>query len=224
MLIATDGGNFDESGPLLNAANLDAMGWLATSRVWTSSSTTNSSQTDSFDLLSLGYPELTGFLAARVGSIYIEFRTRDRWDSGVPYNAVLLHVLSGENSIILTSDLPSQVNHWQPGQVYGPDDLDFAINGGTRIMIDGFDLAGKKARITVRQRATRPYVAGPGRVSVGMAAGAGGYIVLPSGKRVPVPPRSPLLTILEKVALAADAENEAISMGDAISKSRRTGL
>jgi hypothetical protein len=200
-----DSDHFGASGPLLNAANLDRMNWLPESRVWTSQ-TSNSSRTDSFDLVSLSFPEIPGFLAARVGSVYLEFRTQDRWDAGVAYNAVLLHELTGENSIVLASDLSNHVNHWQPGQVYGPDDLDFNINGGTRIMIDSFDLAGNKARITVQQRATRPYVAGPGSVSVGVAAGAGGYITLPSGKRVPVPPNSPLITILEKVAVAADAE------------------
>jgi hypothetical protein len=181
------------------------MGWLPASRVWTFS-TSNSSRTDCFDLVSLSYPEIPGFLAARIGSVYLEFRTQDRWDTGLAYNAVQLHVLSGGNSIVLASDLANNVNHWQPGQVYGPSDLDFRINGGTRITIHSFDLTSKKARICVQQRATRPYVAGPGRVSVGVAVGAGGYIILPSGRRVPVPPHSPLVNILEWLAVAVDAE------------------
>ena len=145
-----DSDRFGASGPLLNVANLDRMGWLPASRVWTPP-TSNSSQTDSFDLVSLSYPEIPGFLAARVGSVYLEFRTQDRWDAGVTYNAVLLHELADPNSVVLASDLPNHVNHWQPGQVYGPDDLDFNINGGTRITIESFDLAGKKARINVQR-------------------------------------------------------------------------
>ena len=44
-------------------------------------------------------------------------------------------------------------------------------------------------------------------MSVGVAAGAGGYIIiLPSGRRLPVPPHSLLVSVLEKMAVAADAE------------------
>lgn len=196
---------FGRSGPLLSVANMDRMGWLPASRVW-SARTSNSSGTECFDLVSLSHPELPGFLGARVGELYVEFRTREGWDSGLPYPGVLLHVMSGDNAVVLASDRDKHVLHWQPGQVYGPDDLTFRIIGGTRIAIESFDQEARRARICVERRASRPYVAGPGRISAGVAAGGGGYIILPSGRRVPVPPRSPLIAMLEEVAAGLEDE------------------
>lgn len=196
---------FGRSGPLPCAGNMDTMGWLPAARVWTARAS-NSSGTECVDLVSLSRPDVPGFLAARVGDVYVEFRTRDGWDAGLPYAGVLIHAMSGPNAVVLASDPDKHVLHWQPGQVYGPDDLDFRVNGGTQITIESFDQQAGRARICVNRRARRPYVVGPARVGIGVAAGAGGYIILPSGRRVPVPPRSPLIAMLEEVAAGLEAE------------------
>jgi hypothetical protein len=196
---------FNESGPGLNAANLDRMGWLPAARVWTPPHQ-NSSQVDSFDLVSLSFPDIPGLLAARIGSLYLEFRTPDGWDAGIPFPGVLIHEMSGVNSVIIASDLANNVNHWQPGQVFGPPDLEFALKGGTRIEIGAFDLAAKKVRIKVTQRSTQPIVVGPGQVFGGVTVGGDGWIILPGGRRVPVPPNSPLVNVMQKMAIVAEAE------------------
>src|SRR2546423_1197709 len=74
---------FGPSGPLLCAALMDFMGWLDLSRVWTPPH--SGSGRDTFELVSLGHPEVPGYLAAKADdSLYVEFRTNDGWDQGLP--------------------------------------------------------------------------------------------------------------------------------------------
>jgi hypothetical protein len=196
---------FGRRGPLLNVGNLDRMGWLPSARVWKPTNG-NSSTSYQFDLVSLGHPEIPGYLAAIVGDIYIEFRTQDGWDAGLSRPAVLLHHLIGDNTVILASNKTTWVNEWQAGQTYGPSDLEMMINGGTRITVESFDLSAKKARISVVRRATRPFVAGPAQIFGGVAQDGGGWIILPSGRRVPIPPRGPILAVLEQLASLVEAQ------------------
>jgi hypothetical protein len=194
---------FSPLGPLLAAPNLDRMGWLDPTRVWTPSGT-NSSSVDEFDLVSLGHREIPGYLAARIGGLYVEFRTQDGWDAAIPRAAVLIHTLRDPNAIVLSSDPANYVNDWQPGQTYGPSALVLALRGGTQIRVDSFDLEAKKARITVGRHARPIIEEGAVEIFGGIEADGGGWIVLPSGKIVRVPPRSPVLTLLDKLAVAGD--------------------
>ena len=73
---------FGQRGPLLCAANLDSMEWLPSARVWREPIT--SSFSECVDLVPLGHPEIPGYLAAKIGGYYVEFRTQDRWDAGIP--------------------------------------------------------------------------------------------------------------------------------------------
>jgi hypothetical protein len=82
---------FQQRGPLLCAANLDRMGWLNSSRVW-SQTNANSSWSDTFDLVSMSHPEIPGYLAARINGLYVEFRTQELWDAAIPRPGVLLHI------------------------------------------------------------------------------------------------------------------------------------
>ena len=166
---------FGPRGPLLNAPNLDRMGWLDPARVW-NSTRSNSSFSACLDLMSLGHPQIPGYLAAIVSGLYIEFRTQDGWDAGIPRPAVLIHRLQGVNSVVLASDKNNWVNDWQPGQVYGPSAAGMAIGGGTRITIQTFDLSGKKARICIDKQAQRPYQEGV--VFVGSIAVGDGWVLL----------------------------------------------
>jgi hypothetical protein len=195
---ADTGHRFSPRGPLLNIPNLDRMGWLPPARVWSSSSPNSSSSFD-VDIVALGHPEVDGFLAAHVGNAWIEFRVQDRWDRGLPYPTVLIHRAAEPNSYLVPSDAANNVSEWQPGQVFGPDPLDFTINGGTRVTIVSFDLQRPSARIRVQIRATRRFQTGPSRFIGGVESGGGGILIMPSGKIVPVPPRSPLMELAERV-------------------------
>jgi hypothetical protein len=206
MNVYSDGSlRFSPTGPLLATPNLDRMGWLDAARVWTPS-VMNSSHVETLDLVSLGHFDRPGYLAAKVGGVYVEFRTKDGWDAAIPRDAVLIHELRDPNEIVVASDAANFVNDWQPGQRYGPPPLELAIQGGTEIDIDSFDLEAKTARITVSIHARRPIVEGPGVIFGGVAEG-GGFILLPSGKIVRVPPRSPVLEALGKLAIVAEGES-----------------
>jgi len=197
---------FGMSGPLMNAPNRMYMEWLPANRVWNHPSPFSSS-VHSFDLVSLGHPEVPGPLAAVIGGLFLEFRTEDRWDAGIPRDCVLIHSMAGANSVVLASDASNFVNDWQPGQTYGPSDLEMSINGGTRITVESFNLDAKTARITVRRQVKPPFVVGPAITIGGVEGDGGGWIILPSGKRVPIPPRSPLVIVLEQLSILAQAED-----------------
>jgi hypothetical protein len=199
------GSPFSPRGPLLAAPNLDRIGWLDPDRVWTPAFASSSS-VNQVDLASLGHPEVAGYLAAKIGSLYVEFRTADGWDSRIPHSAVLIHTMRDPNAVVIASDPSNYVNDWQPGQTYGPSPVELAIHGGTVVHVDSFDLQAKTARITVTHQA-RPIIAeGPGQIFGGVAQGGDGLILLPSGKVVHVPPRSPVLAVLDRLAVAADTD------------------
>ncbi len=181
------------------------MGWLPSSRLY-SPSNSNSSQTFEFDLVSLSHPEILGYLAGKIGDAYIEFRINERWDAGIRRPKVLIHILSGVNSVAMASDPKNWVNEWQPGQVFGPSEQELAIRGGIRIIIESFDLQAKKARILVQQSAKRLDRVGPGLTLGGVTSGGDGLIILPSGKIIRFPPNSPLLTLLYNISMIAEAE------------------
>jgi hypothetical protein len=193
-----------ERGPLLCAANLDRMGWLPSSRVW-SASGGNSSWSDEIDIVSMSHPEIPGYMAAYVGGIYVEFRTQENWDQGIPQPGVLLHRMVDPNAVVLASDRQNYVNDWQPGQMYGASDVEMAIQGGIQIRIKSFDLYGKRARISLRVAASRPYVVGPGQIFGGVASDGGGFLIL-NGKIVRIPPHSPVMALAEEMATLITAE------------------
>jgi hypothetical protein len=198
-----DGGRFGQSGPLLCAANLDRMEWLPQDRVW--SPREGGSTVTDVDIVSLGHPEVSGYLCARAGGYYIEFRTVDGWDEGIPRAGILIHRLGGNNAVVIAQDLAAHVNDWQPGQTLGPTDLVLELNGGTRITVLGFDLAAKKARLRIQTTVRKPILEGiPGTPIGGVAVDGGGWIIV-GGHVVRVPPRSPVIGLLSKVALLSQA-------------------
>jgi hypothetical protein len=188
---------FGQQGPLLCAANLYHMDWLPAARTWASAHT-NSSYQDEFDLVSLGHPEIPGYLAAIVNGKFIEFRTMDGWDAGIPRPAVLIHSLSGTNAVVMASDKVNFVNDWQPGQTFGPSNVVMAVIGGTRITVVSFDLQAKKARIRVEVQAKRQDAEGV-QIFGDIAVGDGWILLKDVLYRVP-PKGGPLRVLLEPVA------------------------
>ena len=195
-----EGTRFSPTGPLVATPNLDRMGWLDPARVW-EPTTGNSSNSDYVDLVSLGHADRGGFVAARVGMLYVEFRTKDGWDASIPRDAVLVHKLRDPNAIVLASDPANFVNDFLPGQSYFPSAVEFALEGGTSVSVESFDLQNKTARIKVARTARPPVVAGPGVIIGGVASGGGGLIILPSGKIIRIPPRGPLIAVIALVAI-----------------------
>jgi hypothetical protein len=207
---------FGRAGPLLAAPNLDRMRWL--DRIWLPPFN-GGSYVDQVVLTSLGHPEVPGPMVAKIGPLYVEFRTKDGWDRAIPYPAVLIHTLRDANAVVLPSNRDSNrwVNDWKEGQTYGPSPIYAAIyHAGTWIEIEKFDLDRHQAhlKITHQQRSIGPLdlamleslkQIGSGGRDEGQAA----WIGLPSGRLTRVESRSPLLRVLEEIAVAAEAEARA---------------
>jgi hypothetical protein len=194
MGVESDTGHrFSPRGPLLNAANLDRMGWLDSARVW-SPPLTNSSQTYEIDIVALGHPEVGGYLAARAGGWIAEFRMADGFDGGLDRPAVLFHdEVANPNSYIIASDPVNNVHEWQPGQVYG-NPLIFDRFGGTRVTVVGFDLQRMIARLRVQMKAVRPPFVGLEELlglGIGRLPRDGAILILANGKIIPIPVPEP---------------------------------
>jgi len=80
-----------------------------------------------------------------------------------------------------------------------------AIQGGVQVRVISFDLNAKKARVSVRVAARRPFVEGPGQILGGVASDGGGWLIL-NGRIIPIPPRSPVMTVAEALANYVTAE------------------
>jgi hypothetical protein len=70
--------NFTQIGPGLNAAIMDSKGWLDADRVWTYSGDENV-----VALRPHHRRDLAGFLVAKVGNFYVEFRMNEGWDANI---------------------------------------------------------------------------------------------------------------------------------------------
>jgi hypothetical protein len=138
--------------------------------------------------------------------LYLEFRTKEAWDAGIPEATVLIHDLQGVNTVIIASNKANWDDEWLPGHMYGPSDLELAIKGGTRIKIESFDLNAKKARINVIQQAGVPSEVGPAVLFGGATAGGDGWMILPSGVIARIPPRSPFVAVMNQIAAITEAE------------------
>ena len=210
---------FGPSGPLLCAAYMDFLGWLDAARVWTPPHSGSGIYT--LELVSLGHPEVQGYLAARAGAnLYVEFRTNDGWDQGLPQATVLIHELVGQNAVAMTVKEPQTIRHrsgwnheWLPGEMFGPTSpLLLDIKGGTQISVISFDLQARKATISIRRQASRP-VTKYGQIFGGIAVGGDGILILPNGQVKKVPPRSPFIRALLAVTAFAIRVKERFSAG-----------
>lgn len=135
--------DFGSSGPILNAQNMKAIGWLDDSRIWNqlenrlnswkqSCITYNpnalfspSSQVIEFsetvNLSPLNHPEISGYLAVQIFDYLIEFRLGDGWDDGIPKPTFLIHKGSGDLSTLILFDDTNNIQDWQPSAVFLPE-------------------------------------------------------------------------------------------------------
>jgi hypothetical protein len=96
---STIGDPFHSIGPGLNAANMDFLNWLDLQRVWLRSG----SYDEQIQLRPHHRRDLPGYLIARLGSFYVEYRTREGWDATIPRDAVLVHRLEASHSYLMRS-------------------------------------------------------------------------------------------------------------------------
>ena len=204
---AGDGGDFGAVGPVVCTPNLDLMGWLPAERVWRPPISGGSSS-DVVDLVALSRGgEIAGHLAAVARGVYVEFRTADGLDRGLRYPGVIIHRLAGDNAVILAPSLvPPFRQEWRQGQTYAPDAITLALKGGVTVSVVSIDEVAGKARVAINVRVAPRQEVGPGVLLGAILGDGGGWVILPSGKVVKVPPRGPVIRALEALAAASEVE------------------
>jgi hypothetical protein len=180
---------FGTMGPAMNAINAEFLGWLDGARV--------AQGTGTFDLRPLHRWDLPGFLAARAGSVLVEFRTPDRWDAGIGTPVVLVHESDGTRSRLLlsTAGRPGL----SVGDVFERGHPADPFQSWYRIEVEGVDVGAPAARVRVDVReAFRVPDVGLGGLLGGLGQDGGGWVIV-NGKIIRIPPRSPLLELLEPI-------------------------
>jgi len=184
-------------GPGLNAANMSQVGWLDTSRVWEPTAVGfEDTLTDVVALRPLHARDLTGHLAAKVGEFFVEFRVPERWDTGIGQPVVLIHELSLGHSYLHPA--------LQHGGVFVSGDPTDPLGALTRIEVTDIDTATKTATLLVRVASERHRVEGPAEGLIGRGSDGGGLIII-GGQIHPVPPWSPLMTVLHNLVTVTAA-------------------
>lgn len=189
-------------GPGLNAANMASRQWLDESRVWTTS--TDQHVDTVLQLRPLHRRDLPGYLAARLGKYFIEFRNGEGWDAAMTTPVVLIHRLEDNISYLMSANDGRQ--DLVAGSVFGTADPTIPVISVERVEVVEINPNEHfaKVRLTLRPGFEEPSL-GPGVVFGGITKGGGGFIFV-GGKLTPVLPRSPLVQILEQ---AATYENSA---------------
>jgi hypothetical protein len=197
-------------GPGLNAANMWAMGWLDLSRTWTgwAPGATIPELDGPVELRPLHRPDLPGYLCARVGDLFIEFRVNERWDAGIGDSMVLIHDYFDGHSYIHFNDAgqPALVTGDSLSQGYTGDPTVPIHGAGFRITVNNIDANAQIATIRIRTWGSNtPAPVGPGIPFGGVTNDGGGWVLV-NGKVVPVPPRTPEFTVLELIAEARESQ------------------
>jgi M6 family metalloprotease-like protein len=193
-------------GPGLNAVNMDLVGWLDPTRVFTGSGSV------AFRLRPLHRRDLPGWLAARIQigleTIYVEFRMNEGWDIQLPDPCILLHRRSthpGDGRpcselLIANSDAtPSPRAELLEGESFETGEQADPFGFYARVTATRIDAANREALINVYVRERR-MIEPSGTVFGGATVDGGGLVWTPGRGFVKVPPRSPLLPVLQLLA------------------------
>lgn len=200
---------FGQAGPLLNAVNMQLLGWLNPSRIFSLDGNNNSA---TVNLRPLNRPDLAGSLAATVGSVIVEFRANEpssssftNWDEGSARPAVLVHItgvgsnadiLNDTHSILLSS--AANVKDLQVGDVIELGNPNWPYRSYTRIEVTQIDVVNLNATVRLIWREAKPE---PVRVGIAQWLIDGVIGIGPDGVIVKVPPRQPVQDILIGLAI-----------------------
>jgi hypothetical protein len=175
-------------------------GWLDESRVWISGTT---SFNTTIQLRPLHRRDLPGYLAARLGDYIVEFRNKDRWDAAIPRSAVLIHRFEDNHSYLMSANNGQQ--DLVTGSTFGDDPASNRLFATvTRLEVVEINEMGQFATIRLEHWEVSVPNVGPGILFGGVAAGGDGLVFV-GGKIIRIPPRSPLVRLLEQVAIHESA-------------------
>lgn len=215
---ATDHTEFASTGPNLCAHFMNSQNWLPQTRIWNAPSASRS-YSETFNLVSISHTEQPGFLLASFGNYTVEFRTKDSWDSGIPRDCVLIHLISNQTPYLVSTRSDQFTYEWLVGDTWLSNS---ALSPNWRfkpsvfsVTVNSFDIENYTASITVSYTQGRviqlidpewnkfkkqvdPTILFEGGIVVGadILVDGGGYIVI-NGKIVKLPPTGPLLTQFE---------------------------
>jgi len=192
-------------GPGLNAANMWGRGWLDLSPIWTAGEEEFGA---TVQLRPLHRRDLAGYLAARVGPYFFEFRVPERWDAGIKQAVVLVHEFDLGYSYIHTGKSGNQ--GLMAGDQFEWGTASDPLGPQIRVEVVSIDATARTATLKFNRRQDRRPEAGPAQTIGGVANDGGGWVIV-GGKVHRIPPRSPLLHMLEDVV--AIQESESISNG-----------
>jgi M6 family metalloprotease-like protein len=192
---------YQRVGPGLNAANMDLMGWLDSTRVWHGGGGV-------VTLRPLHRIDLPGYVAARIGSLYAEFRTQDRWDNAFDSAAVFIHQIGphpvdgrlcsylspGRNAAGGSVQALRVGDSWQRGS-----ELDI-YSEFVKIAVTRIDTTVREADLHIHVRPPRHLPMEHGYLLGGVAEDGGGLVFVPGKGFRKVPPRSPLFEVLRDIA------------------------
>lgn len=195
------GGRYDRVGPGMNAANMAIAGWLDETRVWTPPADGEYFVT----LRPLHRRDLDGYLAARVGEVYVELRMNEGWDAGFEGPMVLLHRKGLQpNSLERCSYLLGRASLQRPFLQEGDshDDLGGRFGPKPSLEVLRIDPEAREATLLIRAGQRRGPLDGFEFVSrfLGPIVGDGGLLFHPRKGPSRVPPRGPLLRVAESLA------------------------
>ena len=138
-------------GPITCAANMDFLGWLDPVRVWRASGELKPTQVT---LRPLARPNLQGYVAAKIGDYYVEFRMNEGWDAAIGPPCVLVHTFgAGKHSYLMLGDSGQQglAKGDRFSRIVGPID--------TKIEVADIDPIARTATIQASQFSLGPHVA-----------------------------------------------------------------
>lgn len=144
-------------GPGLNAAQVDTQGWFPGGRRLDFNNGSCTQQ--SIQLAALDHGGTTGYLAARIPAArpigqttsdfyYVELRHKDRWDSGIPQDAVLLHLRGQDHLSYWVDQAPSGASFFGPAALAaGSEYVDAGYK--TYVAVNKIDTSARTAIVTL---------------------------------------------------------------------------
>lgn len=187
---------FGTVGPGLNAWNMRGRGWLDETRVWTAPAP---AWDGTVQLRPLHRTDLPGFLAAQIGEYLVELRVPQRWDAAIPRAAVLVHRFQNNHSYLMPAYSGSQ--DIVEGDKFVLGDPNFTIFGYYAAEVLHIDTAVQTATVRLHQRPAHPIPVPQleGQVFGGVPADGPGFVRI-GNRIIPVPPRGPVLELVQQVA------------------------
>jgi hypothetical protein len=192
-------------GPGLNAANMWSRDWLDVTRIWTADLEHHGT---TIHLRPLHRVDLPGYLVARVGRFFFEFRILELWDAGIYQSAVLVHDFWNGNSYLHTGTGGNQ--SLRSGDAFQTGDPSDPLGAFLRVTVTNIDPHSRTATLHVIRKRDRHPKTGPALVLEGVSSDGGGYVIV-GPKIEKIPPWSPLQAIID--AIAEIQASETVSNG-----------